>query len=567
MENSQIADIFEEIADLLELKDGNRFRIRSYRAAAQTVRNLSRRLEDIADTEDLTELPDIGKSTAGKIHQILQTGTCERLESLRAELPESLLEIMQVPQMGPRKTIQLHRELGIDTIEELRHACEGQAVRKLEGFGEKMEAKILAGIETLEHSRGRFPYREAAEQLKSLTHYLNACGVVRRWEIAGSYRRRKETVGDLDILLTAKDRPEAVDALVNYDQVDSILNRGEERVSVVLKGGLQVDFRFFEESNFGAALIYFTGSKQHNIKLRQRAQEHDWKLNEYGLFKDDDLLAGRSEEAVYHRLSLPWIAPELRENRGEIAAAEEDRLPDLVELGDIKGDLHSHTTATDGKRSVREMAAAARERGYQYLAITDHSKQVRVAGGLDDDQLRRHADEIRTVNEELEDFWLLAGVEVDILKSGKLDLSESLLEELDWVIASTHYYLDLDKEKMTDRLLAAISSGVVDCLAHPLARMRGKREPIQFDLDTVLGACRDHGVRLEINAQPDRMDLPDTYCREVKQGGVGLVIGTDAHRLGDFDLMELGVYQARRGWLEAADILNTRNLKKLKELL
>jgi DNA polymerase (family 10) len=336
---------------------------------------------------------------------------------------------------------------------------------------------------------------------------------------------------------------------------------------VRLRGGLQVDFRYFDTSAFGSALLYFTGSKAHNIRIRRLAQDHDWKLNEYGLFKDDNLLAGKTEKAVYTKLKMDWVPPELREDRGEVQAALHGDLPHLVEVGDIRGDLQSHTTASDGKHSIREMAEAARDYGLDYLAITDHSKRVTMANGLNDDQALKHAEEIRKVNDGMKRFWLLAGIEVDILKSGKLDLKEQTLAELDWVVASIHYDRAMSRKKMTERVLAAIKSGVIHCWGHPLGRIIGQREPIPVDMDRIIEACVEHNVWLEVNCQPDRLDLPDNYCRRAREAGVRFTMGTDSHSADGFSSIPFGVNTARRGWLEKKDIINTKTITELKKEL
>lgn len=568
MENAQVADIFDEIADLIELEGGNEFRIRSYRSAARTVRDLSERLEDLVEEgKDLSEIPNIGESTAEKIHEILDTGTCERLEEMRRKVPPGLVALMRVPRLGPRKTMQLHKELGVESLEDLKEACENGKVRDLEGFGEKTEKNLLKGLRTLAETAGRYLYKAAADHVESIGRHLGGIDAVERYEVAGSFRRRKETVGDLDILVHASDRDEATEAILEYGEIDEVIGKGEEKVTVRLSSGLQIDFRYFDPSSFGAALMYFTGSKAHNIKLRKRAVERDWKLNEYGLSKGDEQLAGKTEEAVYHRLNLPWIPPELREDRGEIEAAEADDLPDLVEPDHVRGDLQAHTDATDGANTIREMADAAADRGYQYFAITDHSKRVTMAGGLDDDAARKHADAIREVDSDSDELWLMAGIEVDILKSGKLDLDEKTLEGLDWVVASIHYDRNLEKGKMTERYLSAIESGVVHCLGHPLGRIIGERDPIPLDMDRIFEACAEHGVWIEINAQPDRLDLPDVHVKRAREAGVEFTLGTDAHKISDLDFMRFGVGVARRGWLGKTDILNTRTVKQLRKRL
>lgn len=568
MQNSRIADIFEEIADLLELQKADRFRIRSYRNAAQTLRGHSARIEDMVDDgEDLSKLHNIGKSTAEKIVEILRTGTCKRLEDLRRQVPKGLTQVMKVPGVGPRRAMQLYEELQIESLKDLRSACAGGEVSKLEGFGAKSESKILEGIKILEKTSGRMLYKEAKERVKSLGRHLDEISAIERWEAAGSYRRRLETVGDLDILISAGDREEATERILGWEEIDEVLGRGEERITVRTTDGLQVDFRFFESGAYGAALLYFTGSKSHNIALRKLAQKRGWKLNEYGLFKGERLLAGRTEESVYGRLNLPLIPPELREDSGEIQAAQKDALPELIELKDIRGDLQCHTTASDGKDTIDKMARAARHMGYQYLAITDHSKRVTMANGLDDSETLRHAEKIRDAGASMSDFWLMAGIEVDILKSGALDLKESTLEQLDWVVASVHYDRNMDRKSMTGRIVSAVQSGVVHCLGHPMGRLIGKRKELDVDVDEVLQACREAGVWVEINAHPERLDLPDSYCRQAAEDGVKFTISTDAHDTDGLKFMEFGVNAARRGWLTRGHVLNTSSAGRLRREL
>ncbi len=558
MENAEIAAALDEIADLLEIQNGSRFRVRSYRNAARTVRDASRRMADmVAEDERLTELPNIGKSTAQNIRELVEKGKCGRLEKLRSKSPAEITELLHIPGLGPAKARLLHNELNVKSLADLKQAAEDERVREVEGMGPKTEERILHGIENMEKRAGRIRLYEAREYAQTLGKHLDKIDGIRQWEIAGSFRRRQETIGDLDVLVQADDREEVADKLTDHDSVADVVSKGTDKVRVRLRNGLAVDFLFFSEKQFGSALLYFTGSKAHNIALRKRARKRKWKLNERGLFSGRRKLAGETEAEVYKRLKLPMIPPELREDRGEIEAAEKDRLPKLIELDDIRGDLHAHTTASDGKNSINEMAKAAKERGYDYLAITDHSKAVHVANGLDERRLRKHADKIRDVKSRLKGFHLLAGVEVDILKDGRLDLDEKLLDELDWVNASVHSQFGMSKKKMTERLLNAIRSGVVDCIAHPLGRQIGSREPVQLDLDRILEACKENSVCLEINAYPDRLDLPDIHCKRARDAGVRIVISTDAHTVGDLDFMHYGVGVARRGWLEKKDVVNT----------
>jgi DNA polymerase (family 10) len=568
MENAEVAAVFDQIADILEIQDENAFRIRSYRNAAGTIRDHAERMEDLAaGGADLTELPGIGKNLAEKIHAILATGTCPTLEDLRKQIPPHLTDLLKVKGLGAKRAKLLYERLGISTLGELKKYAEAGGIRGLEGMGEKTEQNILKGLATLEAEAGRISIKTAADQAAAIGRHLERTKAIRRWEPAGSFRRRRETIGDLDILVLAADRKKALEAILAYEPIEDRLAVGDEKVSVRLASGLEVDFRFFDAAEFGAAMMYFTGSKAHNIAVRKRAQKRKWKLNEYGLFAGKRRIAGKSEEEVYKKLGLAWIPPELREDRGEVEAAEKKRLPALVEERDIRGDMHAHTDATDGRATVEEMAAAARKRGYRYLAITDHSQAVTVAHGLTAERLRRQADRVRELAARLKNFWLLAGIEVDILKDGRLDLPEKVLEGLDWVVASVHSVFEMDEAKMTERLLAAVRSGVVDCIGHPFGRLIGSRDPIRFDADRVFDACREHGVCLEINSYPDRLDLPDIFCKRAKEAGLVMVISTDAHKPADLDLMPFGVSVARRGWLEKKDVLNTATGAALRKRL
>ena len=560
MENHRIAAVFDEIADILEIQGENPFRVRSYRNAARTVGDMTERLEDlVAQGKDLKSLPGIGGSLDAKIHDILKTGTCPALDDLRKQLPPHLTDLLGVKGIGAKKVKLLWEKLKITTLEELKAAAEAGRIRDLPGMGAKTEENILKGLQTLAAEAGRIGIQEAADHVAAIGRHLAGIKAVRRWEAAGSFRRRRETIGDLDVLVLADDRAAATAAILKYEPIRDVLSQGEEKASVALAGGLQVDFRFVDEEAFGAAMMYFTGSKAHNIVLRKLAQKEGCKLNEYGLFKGEDRrIAGRTEEEVYEKLGLKQgIPPELREDRGEIDAAAEGKLPKLIDLKDLRGDLHAHTKETDGANSIEEMVAAARAKGYEYLAITDHSKAVTIAHGMDESRLRAHADRIREVGSKLKGFRLLAGIEVDILKDGKLDLPQEALAELDWVCASVHSAFTLDEAKMTERILAAVESGVVHCLGHPLGRLIGQRDPIRFDADKVFAACKERGVCLEINSYPDRLDLPDVYCKRAKEMGCTMTISTDSHRVIDLDLVEFGVWVARRGWLEKGDVLNT----------
>ena len=568
MENAAIADLLEEIADLLDLKKGDSFRIRAYRGAARSVRTLGVRIADLLERgAPLTDIPGVGSTISEEIRQLHAAGTTPRLDKLREGVPPGLLELLRVPGIGPRRAWELHTKLGVGSIADLATAVQQQRIRAVPGMGEKTEASLEKALANVSQTSARLLQKDARAHLESIGRYLDGVEAVDRWEAAGSYRRRRETIGDLDVLVETSDRARATEAILAYPGIREVTGRGEERVSVRLGDGFQVDFRFVEAAAFGAAQIYFTGSKAHNIELRQRALRRDLKLNEYGLYQGDRRVAGRTEESVYRRLGLPWIPPELREAEGEIDAAERRELPALLEIGDLRGDLHCHTTASDGRNTIEQMAAAARARGYRYLAITDHSKLLRIANGLDEERLREHAARIREVDAALDRFWLLAGVEVDILPDGTLDLDHACLDELDWVVASLHSALDQGERAITDRVVAAISSGVVDCIGHPFARRLDRRGPVKLDFERVVAACVEHGVALEVNGQPHRVDLPWNYCKAARQAGVKLVLSTDAHRIGELDYMEYAVGEARRGWVEKGDVINTMSLSELRRFL
>lgn len=566
--NAEIAAIFERYATLLEMEGANPFRVRAYRNAARSIGDLPRSLAAmLADGADLSELPAIGEDLAQKIATIVETGHLPELDELERELPGALADLTAIPGLGPKRVMALHRELGIDDAEGLAKAARAGKVRALSGFGEKTEQKILRELERRAETERRFGLPLAEELGEPLLRHLSETKGVKQAIIAGSYRRRKETVGDLDILVTAKKGAHVMERFTGYEDVDEVVSQGSTRATVRLRGGLQVDLRLVPEVSYGAALHYFTGSKAHNVALRRIAVEKGWKLNEYGLFKGRKRLAGRSEEEVYDAFGLPWIPPELREDRGEIEAARKGKLPDLVSLDDIRGDLHAHTTASDGKHSLREMAEAARARGYAYLAITDHSQRVTVARGLDAKRLARQIDEIDALNEELKGIRLLKSSEVDILEDGTLDLPDSILARLDLVVASVHSKLDLDAERQTERILRAMDNPHVNIIGHPTGRLIGEREASPLDMERLIEAALERGCFLEINAQPKRLDLSDRHARMARDAGLKLAVSTDAHSTAMLAYMRYGIDQARRGWLGPDDVLNTRSWAALKKLL
>ena len=566
--NADIAAIFEEIADLLEIQGANPFRVRAYRNAARTVGEFGRDLATmIARGQALPKIPGIGEDLTRKIHEIADTGKSSFLERLHKELPAAITELLHIPGLGPKKVKALYDQLRVDSIEDLRAAAESGRIRDLPGFGEKTEQHILEALRVRADGTRRFKRPVAAQYAEALAQALRRVPGVGRVEIAGSYRRCRETVGDIDLLATAGDSGPVMARFTGYDEVAEVLSRGETRASVVLKCGLQVDLRVVPEASYGAALAYFTGSKAHNIVLRRRAQARGLKLNEYGVFRGERALAGETEESVYAALGLPWIPPELREDRGEVEWAERGPLPELVTRADLKGDLHCHTKASDGANSIREMAEAARTRGLTYLAITEHSQRLRMVHGLDSTRLLKQMDEIDRLNAELTGIVLLKGIEVDILEDGSLDLPDDVLGRLDLVVGAVHGRFDLPPAKQTARLLKAMDHPHFTILAHPTTRELDRRPPMEADWLRVIRHARGRGCYLELDSQPDRLDLLDTWCRVAKEEGVLVAIDSDAHSVHDFDDLEWGIGQARRGWLTAADVLNSRGLEALRPLL
>jgi DNA polymerase (family 10) len=570
MENKTIADIFTEIADILEIQGENPFRVRSYRNAARTIEDMSRSLESLVKAdENLEEIPGIGKSMSEKIREILSAGKCHTLEELRSRVPPGLTELLKLEGLGPKKVKVLYDELAVDSVDRLEKAAQAGRLRNLPGMGLKTEEKILKAIEHYRAGMGRFKLSVGFQYAEALLRHLKGVPGVKRLDPAGSFRRRRETIGDLDILAICAKGCKVMDRFAGYGDVAEVLARGETKSSVRLKCGLQVDLRVLEEESFGAALHYFTGSKAHNVAIRERAKEKGLKVSEYGVFraKDEKRLSGAEEEDVFKAVGLPPIPPELREDRGEVQAAEKGALPRLIELSDIRGDLQMHTTASDGKNSILEMARKAKEMGYAYIAITDHSKAVRVAGGMDEKQLAKHLKEIEKANGQITGFRILKGVEVDILPDGTLDLKDDILRECEVVLASVHSRFSMEEGEMTRRVIKAIRNPNVKVLAHPTGRLILEREPFKINLQEVVQAAVDHGVILEINAYPDRLDLKDVDARMARDLGARLAINTDAHSALQLELMKFGVFTARRGWIEAKDVINTLPLEGLLKLL
>lgn len=571
MQNTDVARIFDQLADLLEIQEANPFRVRAYRNAARTIGNLSDAVSDIIGdaTRNLEDLPGIGKDLAAKIETIVETGSLPQLEELKTKIPHGVVEMLALPGIGPKKVAALFRELKIDSLEALKAAAEKGEIAKLKGFGKKTEQSILENIDAVAEAGKRFYLIDAKLAADAVVADLLKLKSVKQASVAGSCRRRRESAGDLDVLVTSTNSEEPMNCLASHELVEKVLARGDTKQRVRLRSGIELDLRVVPEESFGAALQYFTGSKEHNIVIRRRAQERGLKINEYGVFreKDDTRIAGATEEDVYSSVELPWIPPELRENRGEIEAAEENHLPKLLELEDIRGDLHMHTTASDGMASIREMAEAAKKRGLKYIAITDHSKRVTMANGLDAVRLRKHWEEIDKVNDQIKGIEVLKGIECDILEDATMDLPDDVLKEADWVVAVLHYGLKQPREQITKRLLTAIKCPHVSVIGHPSGRLLLKRAGADVNYKEIFQAASDYGVMMEINAHPARLDLDDIHAQAAKEQGIMIVINTDAHTTDGLDMMQYGIFQARRAGLEKKDVANTRTLAQFKKLL
>jgi DNA polymerase (family 10) len=571
MDNKLIVKVFYEISNLLELQD-KVFRARAYRRAARSIEGLSEGLHEIAARGELQQIPGVGEAIAKKIKELLQTGQLEYLDKLRSELPTELIELSEIPGIGPKTLKILQAELNIQNVDQLREALETNQIRDLPGFGERSEENIRRSLELyLQHSlqqKGRFYIGTALPIAQRLVEQLASLPEVKQIEVAGSLRRWKETVGDIDILVTSKDPTPIMEHFVTLPSVTQVLAHGVTKSSVMLSEGIQADIRVIEPQSFGAALQYFTGSKTHNIALRSLARQHGWKLSEYGLFdvKTDQRIAGATEEEIYQKLDMAWIPPELREDTGEIQAALQNEIPTLVHRDHLRGDLHVHTNWSDGEDTIEAMAKAAKQRDYEYLGICDHSKRVRVANGMDETRLRKQIATIRKLDKRIRGIRILAGIEVDILSDGNLDLSDEVLAETDLVVAAVHFGRKASETEMTDRFLQAMKNPNVDIIAHPLGRIVGERPPYEVNLDELIMGAKQYQVALEINAH-QRLDLPDTAARAAQEQGVKLAINTDAHRTTQLDTIVYGIAMARRGWVQASSVINTLPLDKLIKTL
>lgn len=568
--NVDIAAMFEKLADLLEIEGANRFRVRAYRNAAREIAGLPHEVADmLAAGEDLADLPAIGDDLAAKIAAVVATGRLAVLDEVAKRVPPGLADLVALPGLGPKRAKLLHDRLGVKNLAGLASRIRSGAAQRIPGIGAATLKKILEAIDRQQTTTRRFRLFDAERIAEPLRTYLAAIPGVETAIIAGSYRRRKETVGDIDILVTGSAARGAaiVRRFIAYPECEQVIAKGTTRSTILLKGGLQVDLRVVGPESFGAALHYFTGSKDHNIAIRRLAVKAGLKINEYGAFRGTSRIAGRSEDEIYGLFDMDFVPPELRENAGEIRAAQDHRLPKLVSLGDIRGDLHVHTTASDGTVSIADMAAAARQRGYAYLAITDHSKRVGIAHGLDDDRLSRQIDEIDRLQGRLGGLRILKSCEVDILADGRLDIGNDTLKRLDFVYGAIHYNFDLPRDKQTERIIRAMDNPYFTILAHPTGRIINRRPPYEVDMERIIAAAAERRCLIEVNAHPDRLDLDDLHCRMAKEHGVKIAIATDAHSADGLDMMRFGVDQARRGWLEPEDVANTRPWGELKRML
>ncbi len=572
MNNEEVAHILNEISQLLAICDENVFKVRSYERAAEAVAGLARPVAEYVAEGSLTTIPGVGQSIADVITELITTGQSSVHQQLLSSCPAGLLEMLRIPGFGPRKAGQVYRELGISSVAELEAAARAGKLRHLKGFGAKTEEKILAGIAQLHAGEERALLGDVLPVAEAFVEQLRTHPLVQQAEMAGSARRRKETIGDLDILATSEKPAEVTRWFAREGGLAHVELAGDTKVSGRTEAGLQVDLRVVPPHCYGAALQYFTGSMQHNVRLRERAQKQGLTISEYGVFEGEreakgKQIAGETEESVYAAVGLPWIPPELREDRGEIAAAEEGRLPQLIALSDIRAELHLHTNASDGRFSIAEMAAACQELGYSYMAVTDHSAALVIANGLDAQRLRAQIDEIKALNQQLPDITILAGTEANIHTDGSVDVPEELWPELDIVIGAIHSGFSKDADKMTERLVKAMKSGRIDILAHPTGRLLLSRQGYEIHIKQLIEAAAEYRVALEINANPLRLDLSDIHTRLAVENGALLSINTDAHSRDELSLMRYGVMTARRGWAEPKHVINTWPLEKLRAWL
>jgi DNA polymerase (family 10) len=570
MKNASISELFDEMADIMEILGDDRFRINSYRRVARVIGDMPRDVEEMLATGKLAETPGVGKSSLAKIEEFVKTGKITAREELLKKIPGTLLELLKIPGVGPKGVKAVYENLKVKSIAELKKVIENGKLAELPGFGDKKASVIARGIEFLAKSTGRIRLDQALEAANIAKEFLKGIEGVGKIEFAGSLRRCAETIGDVDILVTAKKGREIIDAFVGADFVQEVLAAGDTKGSAIIKTSscpVHVDIRVVPDKSFGAAWQYFTGSKQHNVRLREIAVKAKLKLNEYGLFRGKKMIAGATEKQIYNRLRLDYVEPILREDRGEIEAARKHSLPELVRPEDIDGDFHIHTVASDGACEIEELAEAARSRGYKYICITDHSESSAIANGLTPVRLSKQIEKVRKLNGRLKDITIFAGAEVDIRADGSLDYDNKLLEELDFVIASIHSGMTSPREKVTTRTLKAMDNPYVHCIGHPTGRLIGEREPMDIDMEAVIEHAAETQTAMEVNSNPYRLDLKDVHCKMAIDAGVKLIIGTDAHRIPHLDYIALGVATAGRGWATKADVINTLPLAKLKTWL
>jgi DNA polymerase (family 10) len=563
MTNQEIADIMVHISQILDIQGENPFKIRAYIKASQTIAGLTYPLSSLEDKAKIGKLPGIGAGIAKKVMELLETGKLEYYEDLKKSEYARLTEFLRIPGMGPKHAKLVHDKLGIKNVEGLQKAAEQGKLRALPGLGEKVEKNILQGIQQVQKYKERFPLAFIYPRAQAIFEEMKRVKEIKQITLAGSLRRKRETIGDVDIL-AASDRAEKVmDVFVKLPQTAKVVAKGHTKSSIVTKDGFQVDLRVVPPESFGAAAHYFTGSKAHNIRIRSLGVDEGLKINEYGVFKKEKKIAGAQEEEIFKSVHLPYVPPELREDQGEIEAAQEGKLPSLIKLEDIRGDLHVHTHWTDGNNSIEEMAKAARQKGYRYIAICDHSVSMGIAHGLNRKRLEKQIEEIEKFTRSLKGFRVLTGIEVDIKPNGDLDFDDEILKKLDLVVAAVHSKFTQSEDEMTRRIIQAIEHPHVDIIAHPTGRIIGKREPYKVDMDKLMDACKANGKILELNAYPERLDLSDIHCRKAKEKGVKIAISTDAHMDEHLEWMTFGVATARRGWIEPEDVVNTLSLSKL----
>ena len=569
MKNIELSRIFEQIAKILKIKGENPFKIRAYEKVALVLENLAIDIETIYQQGGLNNIPGVGEGIAKKIEEFLTTGKLEYYEKLKETIPSGVIELLDISEVGPKTAKLLYEELGVDSIEKLEKAVRQHQIRDLPGMGEKSEDNILRGIELYKRRKERVLLGLALPLAEEIVKNLSRLDETDKISIAGSLRRKKETIGDIDILVTSQKPEKIMKTFVSLPQVREVLAEGPTKSSVITRDDIHVDVRVVEPISFGAALQYFTGSKAHNIRLRESAVKRGLKINEYGVFnqKTERRITGEEEKEVYRILDLPFIPPELREDRGEIEAAQENKLPQLIEYSQIRGDLHIHTKWSDGAHTIKQMAEAAKKIGYKYIAITEHSQSLKFAGGLTEERLQEQVEEIRKLNQELDDFTVLTGIEVDIKSDGSLDFSDEILSKLDVVVAAIHSGFKQESKIITERIVKVMQNKFVSIIAHPTGRLIGYRESYQVDINEMIKVAAETGTILEINAHPERLDLNDVYCRMAKDKGVQLAVDTDAHSIDGLEFMDLGVAVARRGWLEEKNIINTLPLDKLLKRL